>query len=151
MENLQWSAPEYEEKERGSDWFWALGIIVVCGSIAAIIYSNYFFAVILILGGILLRFFALKKPDMVPYELNQKGLKMQNQLYPYESIKSFYLQTEKKPTLFIHSDRFFLPVISVPIDLDIVERIREIMLSKEIKEEKLEEHSSEKIMNSLGF
>ena len=28
MEKLEWSALEYEEKERSRDWFWALGIIV---------------------------------------------------------------------------------------------------------------------------
>jgi hypothetical protein len=59
-EKLSWSAPEYEEKERSRDWFWALGIIVATSSIAAIIFNDYFFAVLLILSGILLGFFAVK-------------------------------------------------------------------------------------------
>jgi hypothetical protein len=158
MEKLEWSALEYDEKERGSDWFWALGIIVVCGSVASIIYGNYFFAVILILGGVLLRFFATKKPEMVSYELNSKGLKINNQLFPYENIKSFFVQTESpdgkgevRPMLFIHSQRFFLPIISIPIDIDMAENIRSLILEKEVAEEKMQEHTSEKIMNSLGF
>ena len=158
MDTLSWSALEYEEKERGNDWFWALGIIVVTSAIAAVIYSNYFFALLLLLGGGLLGFFAIKKPDEVAYELNEKGLKMREQLYPYENIKSFWVQKEKveneitlKPTLFIKSERVFMPVISVPIREDLAEKIRSIMISKNIPEEEMKEHASEKIMEFLGF
>lgn len=151
MEKLSWSAPEYEEKERGNDWFWALGVIIVAGSAASIIYGNYFFAALLIIGGLLLRFFAIKKPDIIFYELGDKGLRMQNQLYLYENIKSFHIETEGYPTLFIKSERFFMPIISVPIDLSMVDEIHDIMLGKNIEEEKMQEHSSVKIMDSLGF
>ena len=46
MEKLEWSALEYEEKERDASWFWALAVIIVAGSLAAIIFSNYFFAIL---------------------------------------------------------------------------------------------------------
>ena len=82
MEKLEWSALEYEDKERSPDWFWALGIIIVTSSLASIIYSNYFFAALLVLSGILLGFFAKKKPDTVLYELNEKGLKIRTRFYP---------------------------------------------------------------------
>ncbi len=151
MNKLEWSAPEYEDKERGSDWFWALGIIVVAGSVASIIYGNYFFAVLLVLGGILLRFFAVKKPEMVHYELGPRGLKIQNQLYLYDNIKSFCLHSEPKPMFLIKSERFFLPIIAIPIEHNWVEEIHAIMLSKNVVEEDLQIHASEKIMESLGF
>jgi len=157
MEKLEWSALEYEEKERSVDWFWALGIIVVTSSIAAIIYGNYFFAVLLILSGVLLGFFAVKKPDVIRYELNNQGLKIRNLLYPYENIKSFWVQTDPtgetglKPTLFIKSERVFMPMISIPIDQNMAEDIHSVMLSKNIPEEEMKEHPSLKIMESLGF
>ncbi|MBU0999325.1 hypothetical protein KKG24_03425 [Patescibacteria group bacterium] len=149
-EKLVWSALEYEERDRNPDWFWALGIIVVTSSIAAIIFENYFFAVLLILSGILLGFFAIKKPDVVTYELNSRGLMIRNRLYPYENIKSFWVQ-EAKPTLFIHSERAFMPIISMPIDETIIADIHSIMLSKNIAEVEMKEHAAEKIMEVLGF
>src|SRR5512138_1931804 len=94
---LVWSALEYEEKERSRDWFWALGIIVATSAIASIIFENYFFATLIVLGGTLLGFFALKKPDTVVYELNDKGLKIRDRLYPYESIKAFWVQVDFTP------------------------------------------------------
>lgn len=151
MEKLEWSALEYEEKERSADWFWALGIIVLTASLTSIIYSNYFFAVLLILSGALLGFFAKKKPDTVSYELNEKGLKIRTRLYPYENIKSFWVQTGGKPILFIKSERAFMPVISIPIEQNFAAQIRSTMLAKNIAEEEMKEHASEKIMESLGF
>ncbi len=150
-EKLEWSHLEYEEKERNTDWFWALGIIVVAISVTSIIYQNYFFAILIILSGILIAVFAVKKPEMVHYEINQKGLMIKNRLYPYEKIKSFWVQTEKNPTLFIKSERIFMPIISLPIEESSVNEIKNIMLSNQLPEEEMHEHISEKIMESLGF
>ena len=156
-EKIVWSALEYEEKERSDDWFWALGIIVVTGSIASIIFENYFFAILLILSGVLLGFFALKKPDHVIYELNSKGLLIHNHLYPYDNIKSFWVQADLtpgasvKPALFVHSRRAVMPVFSVPITNEIAPIIHSRMLAKGVPEEEMREHPSERIMDILGF
>jgi len=157
MEKLEWSAWEYEEKDRSPDWFWALAIIVVTASLTALIYHNYFFAALIVLSGILLGFFATKKPDIIFYELSSKGLKIRNRLYPYENIKSFWVQVDPnrerqlKPTLFIKSERLFMPVIGIPIEDALAEEIHSIMTSQNIPEEEMREHPSEKIMESLGF
>ena len=157
MDKLEWSALEYEERERSTDWFWALGIIVVTSSVAAIIFGNYFFAVLLILSGILLGFFAVKKPDTVSYELNNQGLKIRTRVYSYENIKSFWVQidltgeTNLRPMLFIKTERAFMPIISIPIEDNLAEDIHSIFLSKNVPEEEMQEHASLKIMESLGF
>jgi hypothetical protein len=162
-EKLSWSALEYEEKERGSDWFWALGIIVVTSSVAAIIFGNYFFATLLVLSGLLLGFFAVKKPDIITYELNTKGLLIRNRLYPYPNIKSFWVQLGAspesnlpaqagvKPLLFIHTERAFMPIITIPIEEIMAQDIHQIMLSQNVEEVEMKEHPSEKIMEFLGF
>ena len=157
MNELVWSALEYEEKERSRDWFWALGIIIVTSSIASIIYGNYFFAVLLIISGVLLGYFAIKKPEMIVYELNNQGIKIRTHLYPYENIKSFWVQidlsgeSKLKPMLFIKTERVFMPIIEIPIEENLAEDIHSIMLSKNIIEEEMKEHPSLKIMESLGF
>ncbi|PIR69093.1 hypothetical protein COX93_00795 [Candidatus Nomurabacteria bacterium CG_4_10_14_0_2_um_filter_30_12] len=150
---LEWTALEYEEKERGNDWFWTLGVIIVASSITSFIYNNYFFGLFLIISGILLGSFAIKKPDLVFYELNEKGLKIRNRLYTYENIHSFWVQkgVKLKPTLFIKSERQFMPIISMPIKQYNAEEVRNFMLKNGVPEEEMKEHISEKIMESLGF
>lgn len=157
FETLSWSALEYEEKERSVDWFWALGVIVVAGAIASILFGNYFFAMLLIIAGILLGFFAIKKPETVTYELTDKGFKMKTRLYPYEDLKAFWVQIQvpkteiKKPILFLKSTRVFLPVLSIPIDEEIAPKIKEILTQKNVPEEEMHEHVSDKVMENLGF
>lgn len=150
-EKINWTAPEYEEKERSKDWFWALGVVIVAGSAASIIFGNYFFAILLVLGGISLGLLAVKKPDIVSYELGEKGLKIGTELYPYENIKSFWVQDSPKPLLFVKSRRIFMPIISAPIEGFQTERVRNLLLAKNVPEEEMKEHLSDKIMEKLGF
>ncbi|MEK7564503.1 MAG: hypothetical protein AAB510_02980 [Patescibacteria group bacterium] len=158
MEKLSWTALEYEDKERSRDWFWALGVIVFTASATAIIFGNYFFAALIVIGGGLLGFLATKKPGRVSYELNEKGLKIENNLFVYENLKSFWVQKENHdphmthPLLFIKSQRIFMPTITVPIDSDEHgEEVRAIFLHKGVEEEEMQERFSMKIMDVLGF
>ena len=157
MEKLQWSALEYEDKGRDKNWFWALGTIVFTSSTAAIIYGNYFFATLLILSGVMLAFLAIKKPEMVAYELNSKGFLVGTSLYSYENIKSFWVQRrtiapeELKPMLFIKSERFFMPIILTPIENEMAGEIESFLLEKSIVQEEMKETVPEKIMEALGF
>ena len=148
---ISWSAPEYEEQERSPDWFWALGVIVITGSLAAIIYSNYFFAILIILSGSLLWFYSKKSPELVNYELTSKGFQVKSHLYPYENIKSFYVQVDHTPTLFIKTERFYMPILSIPIEYNLADDIYNIFMSKNVMEEEMKEHPSEKIIRSLGL
>ena len=150
-EKINWSALEYEDKKQSNDWFWALGVIVITGSVTSIIFQNYFFAMILIIGGALMFLFSMKKPDTVFYELNNKGLRIKNRLFPYEKIKTFWVTQSEKPTFFIKSERLFMPILSIPITKDMASEIRNKMLSKSIGEEEIKENPAEKIMEYLGF
>lgn len=153
---LAWTLPEYTHTEKNNDWFWALGIIILCGSITSIIYANYFFAGLLILGGSLMGYFANKAPDLVSYKLTDKGLIMRNRLHPYEEIKSFWVQTPSaengmESLLFIDSGRYFMPIITMPTHTEDREAIRERLLSKGIEEKEMKEHVAVAIMDFLGF
>jgi len=157
-EKINWSAPEYEEKERHTDWFWALGVIVVAVSITAIIFGNYFFAIFIIIAGALLGFFAIKKPDMVFYELNEKGLKIRDRIYLYEKITAFWVQKPltddgkvMPPALFVKSERLLIPIFSVPIEEGSVVKIHNMMIKHNVPEEEMKEHFSERIMEALGL
>lgn len=156
MEKLEWTALEYEEKERSEDWFWALGIAVFAAGAAAIIYGNYFFAALIIISGALLGFLATKKPDLVHYELNPKGVRIESRLYPYENIKSFWIELHHgEPKLFIKTERIFMPVISLPIENILgkisVDDLHTLMLGQEIIEEQMQEHPTEGILEFFGF
>ncbi len=159
--NISWQALEYEETNQGNDWFWALGIIVFAVALTSIIYKNYFFALLIIIGGVLLAYFSIKKPEIITYEFNNKGLKVKDRIYPYDGIKHFWVQTNQlkkdaedtdvNPVLFIHTQRIFLPMFSIPIKEEIALDIRDLLMSKNIEEKQMAEHPSVHIMERLGF
>jgi len=150
LETFSWSALEYEHKERSRDWFWALGVIIFASSATAIIFGNYFFGLLIIISGLLLGYFNTEHPDIVTFELSDKGLKIRDQLYLYPNIKSFWIDREK-PTLFIRSERVFVPIISIPLQMEILEAVHDRFVTKGVTEEEMKEHPSEKIMENLGF
>jgi len=159
FEKLNWSALEYKEKSQSIDWFWALGVVVVATAITTIIFGNYFFAILIILGGLLLGYFTIRKPELIHYELNNKGLKVKDRLFPYEDIKHFWVHAyilpdsdeSIEPSLFINTSRLFLPVMQIPIDEHLGSHIRSIMLSNTVEEKEMKQHPSIKIMETLGF
>ncbi|MDQ3244856.1 MAG: hypothetical protein M3P22_00690 [bacterium] len=151
MERLSWILPEYEEKEKNTDWFWALGIIIVAGSITSIIYHNYFFSILIVLGGILVGVFANKKPELVNYQLNKEGLQIKNRIFPFKEINSYCVNTDKIPTLMIHTKRFMFPIVSVPIEYRNKDQIINIFSNQNIKEEELKENIIEKLIEYIDF
>ncbi len=157
-EKISWSAFEYEHKERSQDWFWALGIIIFASCSASIIFGNYFFAILLLLGGALFGFTATREPEVVNFELGALGLKINDRLYPYQNIKSFWVQKHPpgeegvvRPTLFVRSERVFVPIISIPLEEPMLDKIHDIFLAHNVPEEEMQDHPSERIMEMLGF
>ena len=167
LNKLEWKALEYEEKERTPDWYWALGIIVIAGAIISVIIKNYFFALLLLLAGILMVMFTVKKPELVTYEINKKGVKIKNRIYLFEAINSFWVQKNPtdedrelrgdlgeeylSPTLFIKTNRIFAPIIPIPIEEAFADNIRAIMRNHDVKEEFMKDSQADKIMDFLGF
>lgn len=155
MENknisILWSLPEYEHKEQTSDWFWALGIIVVASAGTAIIFGNYFFGILLILAGLLIGFFAVKEPARISYEINNNGLLMRDKFYRFKDMKSFFVSLGSAPLLLIRSDRFFMPIIEIPIEKEMAKEIREVFLNKQVPEEEMKEPVAIKIMETFGL
>lgn len=151
LEKIEWQMPEYETKEKNNDWFWALGIVVVAGAATSVIFSNYFFAILIVLSGILIFIFSVKPPEMVNCELNHKGLKIRDRIYLYKDIASFWVQKENPPTLFVKTRRIIMPVISVPIDLSFADDVKKAMLTSGVTQEEMKAHFSEKVMDSIGF
>ena len=150
---LTWHAHEYEYKERGVDWFWALGIIAITGAVTAIVLSNILFAILIIVGALTLALYAARKPNIIPYEVSERGVRIDNALHPYKSLESFWIDDEyehREPRLFIKSDRLFMPAIVIPLESHSLAEIRECLLCY-LDEEEYTEPFPYKIMEYLGF
>ena len=113
--------------ERSNDWYWGLGIIAVCGTVAAIFFGNLLFAAIIALAAVILGMVALREPREYDVEINERGVLIDNELYPYRSIHSFWIDDREHraaPKLFLITAGIMHPHVAVlvapPADADSV-------------------------------
>ena len=151
-EKISWSAPEYEYKKHNVDWFWAVGIIAVSLAVAAIIYKNILFAIFILVGSFTLLLYAGRKPQVIYFEINTKGVRIGDGLYPYHTLKSFWLrETGKSTKLVLESQKTIMPHVVLPLSPETdADAVREFLLTY-LPEEEQKESVSEALMEYLGF
>jgi hypothetical protein len=153
MENssLKWSAPEYHHYERSTDWFWAVGIIAVSIAILSFFFNNALFGILILLSAGILIFYVLRAPDEVQYEINQRGVMVNNDLYPYLTLEAFWLETRAgEPKIILKSKKAIQPFIIIPVHEDSVDEIN-TLLRGNLTEKELAEPAAHKVLEYLGF
>jgi len=91
VHGLQWQALEYEMYYKPSDWYWALGILTLGLVVVAAIMQNVLFGVFALLAGFTLAMFGAKPPRVRTFSINHEGVRIDAQLHPFDSLKSFWI------------------------------------------------------------
>ncbi|PIP86641.1 hypothetical protein COV42_00110 [Candidatus Campbellbacteria bacterium CG11_big_fil_rev_8_21_14_0_20_44_21] len=150
--NISWQTKEYEYVEKNADWFWALGIISISIAVTAVIVSNSLFAVLILSGASALAIFAIRKPDIIYCEANQRGFVINDRLHPYGSLDSFWVEIDtENPKLFMTSKKILMPQIVVPISPEVDTNLLRDYLLDYVDEEEQNESLPTIIMEYLGF
>ncbi len=155
MENeqtsLSWSAHEYEWKERSVDWFWTIGLIAIAVLVGAVLLGDTLFGILLALGLGLIAYLSIRKPEIITVVVNEKGILIGENFLPYKKLKHFYVAKDSaSPSLLLMTDRFFIPMASVPLEGSDPDIIREYLLPH-LEEKEMEESRSHKILERFGL
>ena len=153
-EGIFWETYEFQYKKKTADWFWAVGIICLAIAIIAIIYGDSLFALFILIAGALSIATGNKQPRTLEIKIDDKGLSVNSTHYPFQNIKTFWVEDDKKavPKLILRIERFINPIVVLPIETDYVDsnNIRDHLLNY-VPEDKTMEPMSHKIMEYLGF
>jgi hypothetical protein len=127
---IEWTAHAYEHKVRSQDWYWAVGIITLSVALAALIFGDIIFGILIIIAAFALTLFINRPPEEVRVVINERGISRDHILYPYESLKAFWINDEHShPKILLHSQKWFLPLIIVPLGHDVdVEKVENKLL-----------------------
>ncbi len=148
---IEWSAPEHYYYKRSSDWFWAVGIIAVTCAALACIFSNVIFGILIIAAATALSLHAANVPRTIHYEINDRGIVIEDTLYPFLTLHSFWIDhIHPEPKILLKSQKLFMPFISVPIEEVNPEAIRFVLL-KYIAETEHVEPLSLRLLEVIGF
>ena len=149
--SLRWSAYEHEHIERGSDWFWALGVIAVCAALTSILFSNILFALVILVAAGTIALIAQHPPELHEFEISEKGIRPGQTFHPYENIISFWVETEVgEPTLLVDTTAFMAPNLIIPLGETDSEAIR-TYLSERVEEVPMQEPLTHKILEVFGL
>lgn len=152
MDTISWQGYEYDYHEKSSDWFWALGIIALSSAVTAIIFKNILFALLILIGAFTVALFAAKRPHLVHFEIQKRGVVIDETVYPYKTLESFWIDEDEygHHSLLLKSQRFVMPHIVIPLPEDLVEDIRSVLLTK-LEEEEMEEPVFHRLLEFFGF
>src|SRR5687768_5859029 len=105
---IEWDSHEHAYSEKSSDWFWAVGIIAISAAVTAIIFNNILFAVVILVGSFALTMHAGKEPPVRHYRLTDKGVAIDNHLFPYANLDSFWVEDDfHPPSILFKTKKFF--------------------------------------------
>jgi len=153
-DKIIWQSYEFDYKEKTSDWFWAVAIITLSLSAIAIIYNNILFSVFILIAGFTLFSLSKKTPTLIDFEINRKGVKIEETLYPFGHIKSFWVEDDgfTAPKLILKTQKLITPIIVLPINTDFINHddIRNLLV-KSVTEEKLHQPLSYRLSEILGL
>lgn len=116
---LEWHGHQYSFEEKGSDWYWALGIITVAAVVACILFNNLILAFVIAAGAAALALEAARPSREHYFAITDHGVIVDQNLYPFEDMISFnvleYADETLPPSLSIKTKHFLAPHLLIPI------------------------------------
>lgn len=124
---LEWEGREYDHNPKSTDWYWALGIIAVAGTIAAVLFGNYLLALLVVIAATALALHAAKQPTLHRFRLVEQGIVIGDELHPFERMISFSVledvDGELPPMISIKTESWLSPHLIIPlagVDADMI-------------------------------
>ncbi len=148
---IAWSTQEYEYKEKKTDWYIALVIIAISISLASFLLGNILFAILIIIGTFTLAMYSIREPGTIDVELNKRGIIVNDIIYPYNTLESFWVEEyDREPKIIIQSEKALMPYIIIPLGNIDPDKVREFLFEY-IEEKEHHESLLHKLVESLGF
>jgi hypothetical protein len=115
-ELISWQVPEYDKHKRPVLWYIGASVIASLFLLYAIKTENHMFAVIIIIGVILILIRNEQNPDKVKISITDKGIAIgKNEFYKFSEIKDFSFISNAKQ-LYFKSKSLIKPSFSVSLE-----------------------------------
>lgn len=155
---MVWEEYNHLYVPKDSDWKWSVGIISITLALISFMFSNITFGVLILISTCVLLIHAFKEPRLTRFEINSKGIRVDQEFWSFSDIKSFWIEDNREHH--IHSRILFstngivdtLLVITLPLNTtdDEIHMVHEELV-KILPEERLQESIFQKMLEYLGF
>jgi len=90
-DEVNWRIEEPGLTPKTTEWFWAFGILAFALIVFSVLLKNYLLIIILALAIFVMYSSKNKKPELINFRLNNNGLYIEHQFYPYDSFESYWI------------------------------------------------------------
>jgi hypothetical protein len=150
--SIYWEVLTHVHRDRTNDWYWALGLIAVVAAALSIWLGNLLFGILIILCAGSVGALAARGPREHSVEIDPRGLSIDGTLYPYRSIKSFWVDANPEyPRLFITTRGIMTPQMALPLDSEEHAQVVHAYLINHLEEVEQEPHLGEHVAAILGL
>lgn len=149
---IRWQAHEHAHIERGSDWYWGLGIAAVCLAVTAILLHNALFGLLIVVAAITLALHAREAPPLHTFEISERGVRVDDTLHHWDDILSFWIEedNDEGPTLLVDTTKMLSPNLVISLEDVSIGDVRRLMVAR-CTEVPMREPVAHKILESLGL
>jgi len=148
---ISWNAPAHFYVEKKQDWYWVVGIITLALAAVCIIFGQVISGIFVIVAAMALVLHASHPPKRIRCEINDRGIIVDNILYPFLSLESFWIPHDEFPhKLILKSRKVVMPLLVIFIEEIDPESVREILL-KYIAETEHHEPFLKHLLERFGF
>lgn len=152
IDEITWTASEFVEHEKSAGWYLQFILAVIVGlGLMYFITRDVISLIVLSLVAIVFLVVAKRKPRVLSYGVDERGVKVGVKLYPYSTFKSFAVVEEGA----IHSIMLlplkrFMPSITLYYDPKDEQRIVDA-LGGALPEEERKQDNVDKFMRKIRF
>jgi len=149
---IRWQAYEHEHVERGSDWFWALGILAVCAASISALFGNILFAMLILVAAGTLALLVKTPLALIEFELSDRGIRVGDTMHRYEEVISFWVEDHDAdpPILLVDTIKWLSPNLVIPLEHVDPREVRAYLLER-TKEVPMKESMAHKILEVFGL
>lgn len=117
---VEWEGREYDHNPKHADWYWALGIIAVATTTAAILFGNFLLGLVILAAAAAIALHAAKHPPTHQFRLVDHGLIIGDDFFAFEQMLSFSvledIEGELPPLLSVKTEHWLSPHLVIPLE-----------------------------------
>lgn len=127
---LEWEAHEYFHHDHSTDWYWWTGLAALILLGLAIWQKSFLFGVLVLIGWFTVVLYAARPPRTLKFALAERGVLIENTLYPWQNLKSFWIfyNPPLHKDLALESKKAFMPRIKIALGKMDPSKVREIII-----------------------
>jgi hypothetical protein len=149
---MEWDTLEHSFTEKTNDWY--ASVILIAGALIAVefLFNNFLLIVLTFIGTVAFLLVSSRRPEVVHVELRKNGVLVDKLLYPFQSLDGFaIIEYANEHRLLLESNRRLMPLIVIPVSLDVDPEDLHEVLAEYLPEKELRESPLHLLMERLGF